>query len=72
MPHGFCFNWQPEILWVTVISDVFIFIAYFTIPVAIAYFVNKRKDLENKWLYILFSVFILACGTSVIRSIRRF
>lgn len=64
MPHGFCFQWQPLILWLTVTSDVLIFLAYFSIPIVIAVFVSKRKELENKGLYLLFSVFIVACGTT--------
>nr|WP_305906864.1 hypothetical protein [Methylomarinum sp. Ch1-1]MDP4519573.1 hypothetical protein [Methylomarinum sp. Ch1-1] len=64
MPHGVCFYWQPIILWVTVVSDLLTFVAYFSIPVALGYFVYNRPDLENKWLYLLFSGFIFACGTT--------
>ncbi|OQK15909.1 PAS domain S-box protein [Methyloprofundus sedimenti] len=64
MPHGFCFQWQPVILWVTVVSDLLIFLAYLSIPIALGYFVYQRKDLENKWLFILFSAFIFSCGAT--------
>lgn len=62
MPHGFCFQWQPIILWLTVLSDLLIFLAYLSIPIALGYFVYKRKDLQNRWLFILFSAFIFSCG----------
>ncbi len=64
LPHGYCFHWQPLVLWLTVISDLLIFVAYFSIPAALGYFVYKRKDLEKKWLCVLFSLFIFACGAT--------
>ncbi|MDP5041411.1 MAG: GGDEF domain-containing protein, partial [Paraglaciecola sp.] len=52
MPHGHCYWWSPEILWLNVISDVFIALAYFSIPIAIYYFVKKRPGLEFKGIFI--------------------
>jgi PAS domain S-box-containing protein len=69
MPHGHCYWWTPEILWLNVISDVFIAIAYFSIPIAIYYFVKKRPGLEFKGIFILFSLFILCCGVTHLISI---
>jgi len=62
MPHGHCYLWKPEILWLNVISDVLITFAYFSIPIAIYYFVKQRSDLQFKGIFILFSLFILFCG----------
>lgn len=71
MPHGFCFLWQPTILWLTVVSDVIIFLSYLSIPFALAYFAYKRHDLKEKKLLILFSVFIFSCGaTHLLASIN--
>ncbi len=64
MPHGFCFRWDPLILWITVASDLLIVAAYMSIPAALGYFVYKRKDLQNRWLTLLFSAFIFACGAT--------
>ena len=64
MPHGFCFSWQPGVLWLNVISDALIALAYFSIPITLVYFVHKRKDLEFNWIFIYFAVFIIACGTT--------
>ncbi|MCF2948696.1 PAS domain S-box protein [Paraglaciecola aquimarina] len=69
MPHGHCYMWKPEILWLNVVSDVLIAFAYFSIPVAIYYFVKKRNDLEFKGIFILFSLFILCCGITHLVSI---
>lgn len=60
--HGFCFLWRPGLLWSLVVSDVAIAIAYFSIPLAIAFFAFKRKDFEYKALAVFFSLFIFACG----------
>lgn len=63
-PHGYCFAWRPGLLWTYVISDLLIFIAYFTIPLALVYFVRKRVDLAFNKIFILFSLFIFACGAT--------
>lgn len=62
MPHGHCYLWKPEILWLNVTSDILITFAYFSIPIAIYYFVKQRPDLQFKGIFILFSLFILFCG----------
>ena len=63
MPHGHCYAWTPSILWASVASDVIIAISYFSIPVALLYFMRKREDLPFSWIFALFGLFILACGT---------
>lgn len=69
MPHGHCFLWQPELLWFHVISDALIVIAYYSIPIALLYFVSHRKDLIFNWMFVLFGIFIFACGTTHLMSI---
>ncbi len=69
MPHGFCIQWTPSILWTYVISDVMIALAYYSIPFALAYFVYCRKDLQFRKIFLLFAAFILACGTTHLFSI---
>lgn len=64
MPHGHCYFWQPDVLWLNVLSDLAIGIAYFTIPAALMVFVRRREDLAFRRVFVLFSAFILACGTS--------
>ncbi len=62
VPHGFCLGWQPGVLWLQVISDSVIALAYFGIATAIAVFVHRRTDLARGWLFWMFASFILACG----------
>ena len=69
MPHGHCYLWRPEILWLHVFSDGVITASYYFIPVALVYFVRKRKDLPFNWMFLLFGVFIFACGTTHLMEI---
>lgn len=64
LPHGHCYLWQPELLWMSVISDGTIALSYMMIPIALAYFISKRKDIPFSWVFILFCAFIFACGTT--------
>jgi PAS domain S-box-containing protein len=64
MPHGHCYQWRPEILWLHVISDGLIAFAYAIIPFLLAYFVKRRKDLQFRWIFLLFGAFILCCGAT--------
>ncbi len=64
LPHGFCINWTPVLLWLYVISDALIVLAYYSIPFTLIYFVSHRKDLAFSKIFIMFGAFILACGTT--------
>ena len=35
IPHGHCYLWMPEVLWLHVMSDAIIAVAYFSIPFAL-------------------------------------
>ena len=64
MPHGQCFLWEPWLLWSHVISDLIIFLAYYSIPVLLLYFIKKRTDIQFGWMFSLFGSFIVLCGTT--------
>lgn len=64
MPHGHCYLWKPGLLWIHVGSDVLIALAYYSIPFALLYFVRARRDLMFNSVFVMFSVFIFACGTT--------
>ena len=68
-PHGYCLMWQPELIWTHVVADALIAAAYFSIPIAIIRFVTGRKDVEFSWIFWLFALFIVACGTTHLVSI---
>lgn len=64
MPHGHCYYWQPEIVWLHVISDAVITLAYFSIPALLIQFVRLRRDVSFSWVFVLFGIFIVACGST--------
>jgi signal transduction histidine kinase/CheY-like chemotaxis protein len=69
MPHGMCYLWQPGVLWLNVVSDALITLAYFSIPFTLLYFVRKRADLQFNWMFVCFAIFIVACGTTHLMEI---
>ena len=69
MPKGHCYLWEPEILWTHVISDSLIFSAYVAIPIALITLIRRRRDIAFNWVFVLFGVFILACGTGHLMSL---
>lgn len=69
MPHGHCYFWTPEILWLHVLSDGLIALAYYSIPLALLVFALRRPDLQFRWVFMLFVAFICACGTTHVMDI---
>jgi PAS domain S-box-containing protein len=69
MPHGMCFLWQPELIALHVLSDSLIALAYYSIPIALIYFVLKRTDFAFPSIFVLTGLFILACGTTHAMSV---
>jgi len=67
-PHGYCLSWQPVLLWLHVISDLLITLAYYSIPLTLVYFIRQRKDFPYPWLAVMFAAFIIACGTTHLLS----
>jgi len=64
LPHGTCYLWNPAVLWLNVISDALIALAYYAIPALLFAFARRRRDLTFHWIFVAFGVFILACGTT--------
>ncbi|WP_025037452.1 PAS domain S-box protein [Bradyrhizobium sp. DOA9] len=68
-PHGICLLWEPQLIWLHVVSDACIAAAYFSIPFVLAILVTKRRDLKFGWVYWAFAIFIMACGLTHVLSI---
>ncbi|MGZ4970770.1 MAG: sensor histidine kinase [Methylobacter sp.] len=64
LPHGYCLSWSPPLVLTYVVSDILIFLSYFSMPLALAYFARRRKDFPYRWLLVMFAAFIMACGTT--------
>ena len=68
-PHGFCYLWDPRIVWLHVISDGLIALSYYCIPIILIYFTRKNRDLPINRIFWMFGTFILACGTTHVMEI---
>lgn len=68
MPHVYCLR-DPALVVLHAASDGLIAVSYFVIPVALVMMLRKRRDLAFPWMFELFGLFILACGTTHILSI---
>ena len=64
MPHGHCFLWKPWLVWIHVISDAVILLSYYSIPLTLLFLVRKKKGVEFSKMYLVFGLFIFACGTT--------
>ncbi|MEN9221392.1 MAG: HAMP domain-containing sensor histidine kinase [Thermostichus sp. BF3_bins_97] len=62
MPHGQCYLWEQDLLWLHAIADSLISLAYFSIPLLLIYFIRQRQDVPFKRIFALFSLFIISCG----------
>jgi len=43
LPQGFCYQWNSILVWLHVISDTLIAVAYFSIPPILIYLVKKDE-----------------------------
>jgi PAS domain-containing protein len=64
IPHGYCLAWSPLLLWLSIISDALITVAYYLMPLIMIYFIRQRRDLLYSRLALLIALFIVACGTT--------
>ena len=66
MPHAYCLR-TPFVIWLHVLSDGLIALAYAAIPIALLRLFWRRKhreDLSFHWIFLLFAAFILGCGAT--------
>jgi len=59
---GSAWQEEPGVGWLHIVSDFAIFGAYLMIPVVLAYFLMRRRDLPFPKLIALFALFIVSCG----------
>lgn len=69
IPHGHCYLWKPDLVWLHVVSDLTIAFSYFSIPVTLLWFIVRRKDLPFNWIFGLFGTFIILCGLGHLVSV---
>jgi signal transduction histidine kinase len=61
MPHGHCYLWLPSLLWLHVLSDLLIGVAYVGIALLLWLFV-RRIRMPFSPVFIAFGLFIGLCG----------
>lgn len=76
MPHGMCYLWEQDLVWLHVVSDSFTTLAYWAIPPFLVYLAVKargqipasapyaRRRLPYDWMFFAFGLFIVACGAT--------
>lgn len=69
IPHGHCYLWQSNLVWLHGVSDAVIALAYYLISLTLLYFVQQRQDIPFRGLFWLFAAFIAACGTTHVLAI---
>jgi PAS domain S-box-containing protein len=69
LPHGFCFLWNPRLLWLNIASDSLIALAYFLIPVALVSIARKRRDVPFNGVFFCFAAFIVSCGLTHVMEV---
>lgn len=69
IPHGHCYLWKPGLVGLHIASDLLIALAYYSIPIMLVYFVRKRRDVPFDWIFLLFGIFIVACGTNHVMEV---
>ena len=63
LPHAYCYLGNPRLVWVNVVADSLVAIAYLAISTTLGYLGYKgRRDIPFHWMFLAFGLFILACG----------
>ncbi len=63
MAHEYCYLREPKLIWLHVISDVLIGLAYVSISTTLAFLVYKAaRDIPFNWVFLAFGLFIVSCG----------
>jgi len=69
IPHGHCYLWQPGLVGLHLLSDILTALAYYSIPLILLYFVRQRQNIPFRKIFLLFSLFILTCGTTHLMAV---
>ena len=56
MPHGHCYLWRPGLVWLHVVSDVLIGVAYVTISATLANLVSRIRNIPFNWIFLAFGL----------------
>ncbi len=70
LPHRTCYLNDTQVIWMHVISDAAIGLAYIAISSTLAYLVlQARREMPFHWIMIAFATFIIACAATHIMEV---
>lgn len=64
MPHGHCYFWRPEMVWLQVVSNLIIGASYLSISLTLVRLTQKIRGIPFRVAYIAFGAFIVLCGVT--------
>ena len=64
MQQGQGYLWTPAAIWMNVIPDVLIAMAYFALPFILVHVARRRRDLPFNALFTWAGIFLVACGVT--------
>jgi signal transduction histidine kinase/CheY-like chemotaxis protein len=68
--HGAALLWKPELVWLNVVSDAVVAIAFFATTFVLAFFLWRRyRELMFRGVFLIFAVFVAVCGLTRLLSI---
>lgn len=63
LPHLYCYLEKPGLIFLHVVSDSLIGLAYVAISATLTYLVYRaRRDIPFHWIFLAFGLFIVTCG----------
>jgi signal transduction histidine kinase len=63
LAHEYCYQREPRLIWLHVVSDVLIGTAYVSISATLGYLVYKASQgIPFNWVFLAFGLFIVSCG----------
>ena len=68
--HGASLLWKPELIWLNVVSDAMVSVAFFTTAFVLAFFLWRRhRELMFRGVFLIFAIFVAVCGVTRLLSI---
>lgn len=68
--HGAGLLWKPELIWLNVVSDALVAVAFFTTAFVLAFFLWRRhRELMFRGVFLIFAIFVAVSGVTRLLSI---
>ena len=69
-PRGACLSWQPELIWLNVVSDATVALAFLAMAFVLGYYVwRRRRQVMFGGVFWLFAIFATVCALTHLLSI---